>query len=49
MKNKHNTKLQRTDPGTKVTGKFSTKDCIFPPSAQNGLFPSLLLGKTTIK
>ena len=38
---KHNTKLQRTDPGTKVTGEFYTKGCIFPPNAINGflLFP----------
>ena len=24
--NKHNAELQRTDPGTKVTGEFSTRD-----------------------
>ena len=30
------------DPGTKVTGEFSTNGRIFPPNAQNGflLFPS---------
>ena len=30
------------DPGTKVTGEFSTKGHIFPPNAQNGflLLPS---------
>ena len=40
-KNKHNAELQRTDPGSKVTGEFSTKGRIFPPNAQNGflLFP----------
>ena len=45
--NKHNAELQRTDPGTKVTGEFSTKDCIFSPNAQNGflLCPSFQLGK----
>jgi len=30
--------LQRTDPNTKVAGEFSTKDCIFPPNAQNEFF-----------
>ena len=29
-KNKHNAELQRTDPGTKVTGKFSTMGHILP-------------------
>ena len=40
--NKHNAEMQRTDPGTKMTGTFSTKAHIFPPNAQNGfvLFPS---------
>ena len=28
-KNKHNTELQRTDPGTKVRGEFSTKGRIY--------------------
>ena len=27
FKNKHNAELQRTDPGTKVTGEFSTTSC----------------------
>ena len=31
-KNKHNAELQRADPGTKVTGEFSTRGHIFPPS-----------------
>ena len=30
--NKHNTELQRTDPGTKVTGEFSTRGHIFLPN-----------------
>ena len=30
--NKHNTELQRTDPGTKVTGEFSTRGHIFSPN-----------------
>ena len=34
--NKHNAELQRTDPGTKVIGKFSTRGRIFPPNARNG-------------
>ena len=33
---KHDVELQRTDPGTKVMGEFSTRDRIFPPNAQNG-------------
>ena len=32
IKNKHNAELQRTDPGTKVTGEFSTRGHIFPPN-----------------
>ena len=36
--NKHNADLQQADPGTKVTGQFSTRGCIFPHDAQNG-FP----------
>ena len=41
--NKHNSKLQRTDPGTKDMGKFSTRGRTFPHNAQNGflLFTSL--------
>ena len=31
-KDKHNAELQRTDPGTKVTGEFSTRGHIFPPN-----------------
>ena len=34
--NKHNAKLQRADPGTKVTGQFSTRGRIFPHDAQKG-------------
>ena len=34
-KNKHNTELQRTDPGTKVTGEFSIRGHIFPPFEMN--------------
>ena len=34
--NKHNDELQRADPGTKVTGQFSTRGRIFPNDAQNG-------------
>ena len=30
--NKHNAELQRTDPGTKVTGEFSTRGHIFSPN-----------------
>ena len=30
--NKHNAQLQRTDPGTKVTGEFSTRGHIFSPN-----------------
>ena len=43
--NKHNTELQRTDPGTKDVAEFSTRNRIFPLIAQNGflLFPSFLL------
>ena len=33
--NKQNVELQRTDPGTKVTGEFSTKGRIFQLNAQN--------------
>ena len=33
MKNKHNAELKQTDPGTKVTGEFSTR----------GLFSHLML------
>ena len=29
---KHNAELQRTDPGTKVTGEFSTRGHIFSPN-----------------
>ena len=41
-KHKHNAELQRADPGTKVTGEFSTKGHIFPPRVWNDflLFPS---------
>ena len=28
--------LQRTDPGTKVVGEFSSRDRTFPPNARNG-------------
>ena len=40
--NKRNAELQRTDPGTKVTGEFNTKGRIFPPNVWNEflLFPS---------
>ena len=31
----HNAKMQRTDPGTKVMGEFSTKVRIFVPNSQN--------------
>ena len=34
--NKHNAELQRTDPGTKVIGGFSTMSHIFTPNARNG-------------
>ena len=34
--NRHNAEVQRTHPGTKVIGEFSTKGHIFPPNAQNG-------------
>ena len=34
--NNHNAELQRTDPGRKVTGEFSTRGRIFPQNAQNG-------------
>ena len=46
-KNKHNAELQQSDPGTKVTGEFSTRGSIFLPNARNGfvLFPSFWLGK----
>ena len=37
LKKKHNAKLQQTDPGTKVTGEFSTLGRIFTPYARNGL------------
>ena len=39
---KHNTKLQRTDPNTKDKGLCSTRGCIFPHNTQHGflLFPS---------
>ena len=49
--NKYNTELQRTDPGTKVTGEFSTKGRICPSNALNGflLFPSFYLEKYTLK
>ena len=42
-KNKHNAELQRTDPGTKVTGEFSTRGHIFSPNVWNEFisFPSL--------
>ena len=45
-RNKHNAELQRTNPGTKVTGKFSTKGRIFRSNAQNGLLSgrSLMIG-----
>ena len=33
--NKHNTELQRTDPGTKDKGKFSSRSRIFPDNKQN--------------
>ena len=36
IKNKHNAKLQRTGPGTKLIGEFSTRGRIFPPNARNG-------------
>ena len=47
--NKHNAGLQRTDPGTKVKGKFSTRDRIIPHNGQNGflLFPLFEVGKHT--
>ena len=32
ISNKHNPELQRTDPGTKVTGEFSTRGHIFSPN-----------------
>ena len=35
-KNKHNAELQRADPGTEVTGQFSTRGRIFLHDAQNG-------------
>ena len=49
LKNKHNMKLQRADPGTKDMGKFSTRGHIFLLNAQNGflLFTSLYLRKNT--
>ena len=34
--NKHNAELQRADPGTEVTGQFSTRGRIFLHDAQNG-------------
>ena len=37
-KNKHNAEMQQTDPGTKVTGEFSTRGRIFPPNAQKWIF-----------
>ena len=42
-KNKHIAELQRTDPGTKVTGEFSTRGHIFSPNVWNEFlsFPSL--------
>ena len=41
-RNKHNAQLQRTDPGTKVTGGFSTRGHIFHPNVWNEFlsFPS---------
>ena len=40
---KHNTELQRTDPGTKVSGEFNTRGHIFSPNVWNEFlsFPSL--------
>ena len=38
ISNKHNAELQRTNPGTKDMGKFST----FPDDAQNGFLLFLL-------
>ena len=35
LANKHNAELQRTDPGTKVTGEFSTRGHIFSPNVWN--------------
>ena len=35
-KNKHNAELQRTDPGTRIMGEFSTKSHIFSLNVQNG-------------
>ena len=36
--NKHNAELQRTDPGTKDTGEFSTGRRIFPHNAIKGFY-----------
>ena len=33
-KNKHNAELQRTDPGTKVTGELSARGHMFPPNVE---------------
>ena len=49
--NKHNAKLQQTDPGKNVTDIFSTKARIFPPNIQKGflLSPLFYLEKNTLK
>ena len=41
--NKHNAELQRADPGTEVTGQFSTRGRIFLHDAQNGFFIILIV------
>ena len=42
-KNKHNAELQQTDPGTKVTGEFSTRGYIITPKFN---MPRVLIVKT---
>ena len=42
-RNKHNAELQQTDPGTKVTGEFSTRGYIITPKFN---MPRVLIVKT---
>ena len=50
LKTKQNAKLQRTDPGTKDTGKFNIRGHVFPALCPKWIFiiPIILVGKNTL-
>ena len=48
MENKHNAELQRTNPGTKVTGEFSANGPYFPYDMSHAMHISRIT-KVTLK